>query len=138
MLFPAESAHGILKAEAGIVNRQMMKLLNIIVQVFTIQCNTSVLPKNRDDFYRQSLNSFVAVSRILRQRGKEKAMCIVHMHVQCSDTYSELFVGDVEHTELTIESIVGTALLEVFDTVLVENVTVHHSRERNDRDGEQR
>jgi hypothetical protein len=59
------------------------------------------------------------------------------MRVQCSDTFSEVLVDDVEHTELTIESIVGTALLEVFDTVLVENVTVHHSRERNDGDGEQ-
>jgi len=65
-------------------------------------------------------------------------MCIIHMSVQCSDTFSEVLVGDVEHTELTIESIVGTALLEVFDTVLVENVTVHHSLERNDEDGERR
>lgn len=64
-------------------------------------------------------------------------MCIVHMCVQCSDTFSAVLVGDVEHTELTIESIVGTALLEVFDTVLVENVTVHHSTECNDGDGEQ-
>ncbi len=64
-------------------------------------------------------------------------MCIVQMCVQCSDTFSEVLVGDVEQTELTIESIVGTALLEVFDTVLVENVTVHRSRERNDGDGEQ-
>ncbi len=61
-------------------------------------------------------------------------MCIVQMCVQCSDTFSEVLVGDVEQTELTIESIVGTALLEVFDTVLVENVTVHHSGERNDED----
>ena len=63
-------------------------------------------------------------------------MCIVHMRVQCSDTFSELLVGDVEYAELAIESIVGTALLEVFDTVLVENVTVHHSPECNDGDGE--
>jgi hypothetical protein len=77
------------------------------------------------------------MSRISLLRGKEKGMCIVHMRVQCSDTFSEVLVDDVEHTELTIESIVGTALLEVFDTVLVENVTVHHSRERNDGDGEQ-
>ena len=63
-------------------------------------------------------------------------MCIVHMRVQCSDTFSEMLVGDVEHTELAIESIVGTALLEFFDTVLVENVTVHHSPECNDGDGE--
>ncbi len=63
-------------------------------------------------------------------------MCIVHMRVQCSDAFSEVLVGDVEHTELTIENIVGMALLEVFDTVLVENVTVHHFPERNDGDGE--
>jgi len=64
-------------------------------------------------------------------------MCIVHMRVHCSERFSEVFVGDVESTELTIESIVGTALLEVFDTVLVENITVHHSPERNNGDGEQ-
>jgi hypothetical protein len=65
-------------------------------------------------------------------------MCIVHMRVQCSDTFSEVLADDEEHTELTIESIVGIALLEVFDTVLVENITVHHSPERNDGDGERR
>ena len=65
-------------------------------------------------------------------------MCIVHMRVQCSDTFSEVLVDDVEHTELTIESIVGTALLEVFDSVLVENVTVHHSPNCTNGDGEQR
>ena len=65
-------------------------------------------------------------------------MCIVQMRVQCSDTFSEVLAGDVEHTELTIESIVGTALLEVFDTVLVENITVRHFPQRNDGDGERR
>jgi hypothetical protein len=64
-------------------------------------------------------------------------MCTVYMRVHCIDTFSEVLVGNVEHTELTIESIVGTALLEVFDTVLVENVTVHHSPKRGDEDGEQ-
>lgn len=54
-------------------------------------------------------------------------MCIVYMRVQCPDTFSEVFVGDAEQTELTIENIVATALLEVFDTVLVDNVTVHQS-----------
>lgn len=61
---------------------------------------------------------------------------IIHMSVQCSDRFTELLVDDVEDTELAIESIVGTALLEVFDTVLVENVIVHHSPERNNGDGE--
>ncbi|MFL5666594.1 MAG: hypothetical protein ACJ8BW_35385 [Ktedonobacteraceae bacterium] len=63
-------------------------------------------------------------------------MCIVNMRVKCSDTFSELFVDDVEYAELAIESIVGTALLEVFDTVLIDNVTVHRSSERNNGDGE--
>ena len=63
-------------------------------------------------------------------------MCIVNVRVKCSDTLSELLVDDVEYAELAIESIVGTALLEVFDTVLVENVTVHHSSDRNGGDGE--
>ena len=78
------------------------------------------------------------MSRISQQRGKEKAMCIVNVRVKCSDTFSELFVDDVEFAELTIESIVGTALLEVFDSVLVENVTVHHSPNCNNGDGERR
>ncbi len=63
-------------------------------------------------------------------------MCTILMRVQCSDRFTELLVDNVEDTELTIESIVGTALLEVFDTVLVENITVQHSPERNDGDGE--
>jgi hypothetical protein len=58
------------------------------------------------------------------------------MSVQCSDRFSELLVGDEEQAEFTIESIVGTALLEIFDTVLVENVTVYDSPERNDENGE--
>lgn len=58
-------------------------------------------------------------------------MCIVYMRVQCSDTFSEVFTNEEEQTELTIESIIGTALLEVFDTVQVDNVTVRHANERN-------
>jgi hypothetical protein len=76
------------------------------------------------------------MSRISAQREKEKTMCIVNVRLKCSDTLSELLVGDVEYAELTIESIVGTALLEVFDTVLIENVTVYHSSDRNGGDGE--
>ncbi len=60
-------------------------------------------------------------------------MCIVYMRVQCSDTFSEVFIDDVEHTELTIESIVGGALLEIFDTVLIENITLQCPLVRNDR-----
>ncbi len=57
-------------------------------------------------------------------QGKEKAMCVIHICVRCSDRFSDLLVGDVQDAELTIESIVGMALLEVFDTVHVEGVTL--------------
>jgi hypothetical protein len=63
-------------------------------------------------------------------------MRTIHFRAQCTDMFSELPLGDVEQDELFIESLVGTALLEVFDMVLVENVTVQHSPERNDRDEE--
>jgi hypothetical protein len=58
-------------------------------------------------------------------------MCIINVRVHCPEKFSEVFVDDVESAEMAIESIVGTALLEFFDTVLVENVTVLHSSERN-------
>ena len=61
-------------------------------------------------------------------------MCTIHMRVQCSERFSEVLVDDVEYTELTIESILGTALLEVFDTVVFENITVRPAPE--DDDGE--
>ena len=63
-------------------------------------------------------------------------MCTLYLRVQCSDTNSEVFVDDKERTELTVESIVGTALLEIFDTVLVDNVTLRHSQEHNDGNDE--
>lgn len=135
MLFSADSAYGKLSAEAGIADSQMMMCVNRHCISFHKPAQ-SLLSHGGNDFHRHSLNSFIVMSRISLQRGKEKAMCIVHMRVQCSDTFSEVLVGDVEHTELTIESIVGTALLEVFDTVFVDNVTVHHSQERNDENGE--
>ena len=51
-------------------------------------------------------------------------MCVIHICVQCSDRFSELLVGDAQDAELAVESIVGMALLEVFDTVHVEDVTL--------------
>lgn len=60
-------------------------------------------------------------------------MCIVSIRVHCSDAFSELLMEDREQAELIIESIVGTALLEVFDNVQVENVTVHLSPDGLDR-----
>ncbi len=49
-------------------------------------------------------------------------MCIVQVRVHCSERFSEVLVNEVEQTELMIEDIVGTALLQLFDMVFVENV----------------
>ena len=49
-------------------------------------------------------------------------MCFIHISVQCSEEFSELIVGDVQDAELAVESIIGTALLEIFDTVCVNDV----------------
>ena len=65
-------------------------------------------------------------------------MCVIHICVQCSEKFSELLVNDVQDSELTVESIVGTALLEIFDTVYVEDVklfTAHSTTVSMEGDG---
>lgn len=54
-------------------------------------------------------------------------MCVINMRVHCSDMFSELLLDDKEQTELTIECVVSTALLEIFDNVQVETVTLQSS-----------
>ena len=63
-------------------------------------------------------------------------MRIVDMRVQCSERFSEVLAGDEAQIELTIESVVGTALLEVFDMVHVENISVLCGPGGYDDDGE--
>lgn len=72
----------------------------------------------------------VGVKGRLSKPGKEKAMCIIHICVQCSEKFSELVVSDVQDAELTVESIVGTALLEIFDTVCVDDVKLFTAQSR--------
>ena len=56
------------------------------------------------------------------------------MRIRCSGGLSEVLVDDGEHTKLTIESIPGKALLEVFDAVVFGDTTAHPGPE--DDDGE--
>jgi len=58
-------------------------------------------------------------------------MRTVHLRIRCSEPLSKALAGDVEKAELIIESLVSTALLEVFDTVLVDSVMVQQPEERN-------
>lgn len=63
-------------------------------------------------------------------------MRTIRMCVHCPDKNSELLVDDEKQNELIIEDIVGIALLQVFDMVLVDDVTVHYSPEDDDGDGD--
>ncbi|HZS78618.1 MAG TPA: hypothetical protein VFA41_18550 [Ktedonobacteraceae bacterium] len=51
-------------------------------------------------------------------------MCEIHIRVECSESVIDALVGSAKRTELAVESIVSTALLDVFDTVHVKDVTV--------------
>lgn len=63
-------------------------------------------------------------------------MRTVHLRIRCAEPLSEALAGDVEKAELIIESIVSTALLEAFDTVLVDSVMVQQPEERKSEDKE--
>ena len=54
-------------------------------------------------------------------------MCILQIHVQCYDRFFEVFSDEVEYAELTVENVVGQVLLDHFDEVTVEDVTIHFS-----------
>jgi hypothetical protein len=59
-------------------------------------------------------------------------MCTVLLRVQCSEKFSEVLLDNAEQTALAIEGLVAPALLELFDEVYVEDVTVQRSSENND------
>ena len=70
-------------------------------------------------------------------KGKGKIMRTIHLSIQIPDKFSEFSGDDVEHVALMVESIVSEALLEVADTVSVEDVTVEHFPEYTEANEEQ-
>jgi hypothetical protein len=48
------------------------------------------------------------------------------MNVLCLDGYSEVLCDDRESTELVLESLVASLLVEFFDTVIVDQVGISH------------
>ena len=61
-------------------------------------------------------------------------MRAIHIRLRCPDQFSEFLGSDVEQAELMIENIVAEALLQFFDTVFVDAVTVQHVPECSDAD----
>ena len=59
-------------------------------------------------------------------------MRVAHVRICFPDDYSEVPAEDVEDAEMAIESLVSTALVEMFGTVFVDDVTIHDSSEPDD------
>jgi hypothetical protein len=51
----------------------------------------------------------------------------VHIDADCADTHMEVLPSEVETTEFMIEELVGQLLLEHFDEVVVEEITINFS-----------
>jgi len=51
-------------------------------------------------------------------------MAIIHIHLQCNDRFIEALPEGIEHAELMVESLVSQVLLELFNTVTVNEVTI--------------
>jgi hypothetical protein len=51
----------------------------------------------------------------------------VQIDAECADTHIEVLPSEVETTEFMIEELVGQLLLEHFDEVVVDEVTIHFS-----------
>ena len=54
-------------------------------------------------------------------------MWTLQIHVQCYDRFFEVFSDEVEYTELIVENAVSQVLLDHFDEVTVDDVTIHFS-----------
>jgi hypothetical protein len=103
--------------------------------VFLSKCNP--FAKARRQQFSRAQSEIDLPRRVeLHYHEGGKTMRIVDMRVQCSDRFSEVLASAGEYIELTIESVVGTALLEVFDTIHVENISVHPGPGSCDDDGD--
>ena len=55
---------------------------------------------------------------------KGDKMYSIEIHIQSPEGCCEVISEDVKTTELLVETVVSQALLELFETVLVQDVTV--------------
>src|SRR5712675_1809626 len=57
-------------------------------------------------------------------RERESSMCMLQMHVQCSDRFFEVSPDEVENAELMVEDGVSRVLLDFFGEVAVDDITI--------------
>ncbi|HCI81711.1 MAG TPA: hypothetical protein DHW02_18695 [Ktedonobacter sp.] len=58
----------------------------------------------------------------------------IQIRLRAPDKFSEFLENDTEQAELMIENIVAEALLQFFDTIVVDSVTVQHVPEYSEVD----
>jgi len=51
-------------------------------------------------------------------------MYVFNMYLQCADRFSEVIPEELETAELTVEHLVSQVLLDLFGTVLLEDVSI--------------
>lgn len=54
-------------------------------------------------------------------------MCILQIYVQCHDRFFEVLPEELESTEVTVEHAISQVLLNLFDEVSVDDVTIRFS-----------
>lgn len=54
-------------------------------------------------------------------------MCVLQMHLNCSDRFIEVLPDEVESAELTVENMVSHILLDLFGGGSVDDVTIRFS-----------
>ncbi len=54
-------------------------------------------------------------------------MFLVEVDVQCSEQHSELLTHEVKKAEILIEELVAQILLELYEAVLVDEITINYS-----------
>ncbi len=67
----------------------------------------------------------VEAAQSVTERGK--TMLLIQIEAQCVGKFFEVLPGAIEDTEFTIEDLVGQLLLEYFEEVIVDDVTITFS-----------
>ena len=52
-------------------------------------------------------------------------MYLIEIDVRCADQFSEVLPDELEHAELMVEDLVGQILLDLFEEVNVDEVTIN-------------
>ncbi len=58
---------------------------------------------------------------------KEEILYTITIRVQSPEKYNEVLPDDLQTTEILVENVISQALLELFEVVIIEDITINHS-----------